>query len=274
MPEAQYIPYLCYHYCMTEDEITIITDQPDNSTQLPVIDISESDLRQHELMQALKKEATDEITLPDGSIVRLGLPPVQQYGIFNPPNIPHIFESDVTLVREGGGSAVKEAMERKILPVVNPNDLSNNNPLGDYLNIGKSMVIYCHGINTGTGDGWYFADGQNIPQVVRSYNSYAEQNGIPKIELIAACNADRNEVDLNTNMVIDPEANQVRVGAFNEVAGDSSSIAYVVGELAQGSGRVDPNHGIVFVLETQRKSIFNIENLIAIKELMPGIEIE
>lgn len=214
----------------------------------------------------LKQVASEKLVLEDGSIVMLGLPSLRPDGLFIVPEVPHIFEADMTLVAEGAGTAVSEAMQRGVLRTI-PIEYDKTGTRRNYLNLGKTVVIFGHGVNVGTADGWFFSDTQKVPSVVRSYNAYADKNNLAKIELISACNADPGEVDLETGEVIDEELNKVRVGAFGEVIGSGFSIAYAVGEKAQGAGRVGPNGEILFVFSTKNGIIFNLANLISIKEL-------
>lgn len=228
------------------------------------IDISESDMDNASLSLEMKKPGGREILLDNGSKVILGLPDLSMNNTFEPPNIPHVFQSDMTLVREGRKTGnVAQAIERGILPVVNTS--IENDPYGKFLNLGSSTVIFGHAVNRGSGSDWSFGNNQNVPETVLAFNRYAKLNNLSEIELVAACNADPKEVDLGTNQVLDQD-NEFRVGAFGEQSGSPFGIAYVVGELAKASGRVDDAHGVIFNLETEREGIFNIDTLIAKRE--------
>lgn len=228
------------------------------------LSITENDMDNASLLSEMKNTAGREVLLDNGYKVVLGLPDLSINHTFEPPNIPHVFQSDMTLVREGrknGNTA--QAIERGILSVVSTS--VEDDPYGKFLNLGTSTVIFGHAINHGSGSDWSFSNNQNVPETVLAFNRYAKLNNLPEIELIAACNADPKEIDLQTNQVLD-KASEFRVGAFGEQSGSPFGIAYVVGELAKASGRVDDVHGIIFNLETERESIFNIDTLIAKRE--------
>jgi len=210
------------------------------------------------------KNPAKEVILADGSRIMLGLPALDENGNFIMPNTPHVFASDVTLVKQGDGSAIDDAINRRILRS-HTVGTTQGESLGRCLDLGNCVVILAHGINRGAGAEWYFADNQHVPTIVQSYSDYAKTHGLPEIDLIAACNADPNEVDLVTNQPLS-EDNAVRVGAFNVQEGEDDDFTYVVGEKAKSSGRIDPKLGIVVSLRTRRTRLFGIEKLIARKE--------
>jgi hypothetical protein len=247
---------------MSEDAIEIQEADIKNfdSQKEPEITIVDRDILDSDLMLQLKRPGT-EIRLNNGLHINLGLPRIESNNIFFPPHSPYVFEADITMVREGRiGGAVDKAIDREALGTIESKTFEGDKH-GKFLNLGKCVIIYAHGISRGGGSEWYFEDGQNIPDVTLAYNEFAEEHKLPKIELVASCNADPNEVDLQTNKPL-LQSNDIRVGAFGEERG----IAYAVGELGYGSGRVDPNRGIIFTYEVQREDIFNIDYLIAKRE--------
>src|SRR5688572_28950443 len=84
------------------------------------IDISQKDIDNANSLLEMKQTGGREIVLDTGAKIILGLPDLSANNTFEPPDIPHVFEADRTLVREGRKNGkVAEAIKRGIVEVVN-----------------------------------------------------------------------------------------------------------------------------------------------------------
>lgn len=96
-----------------------------------------------------------------------GVPPQVEVLV---PNVPHIFNADVTIADKNGTT-----------------------------HMGTMKTLMAHGFTQNTGK-WTFADGRNVEEVVNAYNRGATEKNIPKISFVAVCRNNPSDRDATIDL--------------------------------------------------------------------------